>query len=70
MPKIKPCTCGGDAQVHINYFIGGCPEFLIQCEDCDKATPIFYSEEAAVNAWNTFFCELEEGLKYDTCRSE
>ena len=50
--KIKPCTCGGNAQVKIKYTVGEPILYKLVCEECFKGTQYASTEAKAIEVWN------------------
>lgn len=52
---VKPMSCpfcGGEASVCLGVKMGDEDEYLVQCDDCYALSDQFYSEDAAIGAWN------------------
>ena len=53
MAELKPCPfCGGYAFSTNNLPTYGCYAYRVICEDCSISTPLKWTEEKAIEAWN------------------
>lgn len=49
--KLKPCPCGGEARLIVDYSYGR-KGYSAQCQDCNRGTGTYDTKEGAVKAWN------------------
>ena len=51
--KLKSCPfCGGEASVYQAGYMYSAPQYYIFCDECGCETPVFNTEQDAIEAWN------------------